>query len=161
MSNFTQFLAEQAEKLRTGQQEVLRTRDEWVAAVDGLTGQIRDWLGSSDPDHVLDVAPEEYELREQRLGTYKIDGLVISLGPRLVRVKPIARYVLGPISDTGAFRVLRSHGRVDLTDGLRKFMIYRLEREPQDRWCIVEEDSHRLEPLDQRAFEAALQSLLE
>ncbi len=40
-------------------------------------------------------------------------------------------------------------------------MIYRTEKDPEDRWSLIEVDSYRIQPLDQLAFEAALQSLLE
>jgi hypothetical protein len=161
MSTLQDFLAEQAEKLKDTQQEALQRRDEWVASVERLNELIRGWLRASDPNHILDVREEPHEIREQGIGFYTVPGLVIALGPRLVRVVPIARNVVGPLSDTGAVHVIRAYGRVDLTDGLSKYLMYRVEREPGDRWSIIEEDRYRLEPLDQRAFEAALQSLLE
>ena len=39
----------------------------------------------------------------------------IELGAREVSIKPIARFVAGPMSSTGAIRILRAYGRVDMT----------------------------------------------
>jgi hypothetical protein len=161
MSTLKDFLAEQAEKLKDTQQEAARRRDEWVASVNRLNEHIRGWLRSSDPEQILEVCEEPHEIREQGIGTYTAPGLVIALGARIVRVVPIARNVVGPLSETGAVHVIRAYGRVDLTDGLSKYLMYRVEKEPEDRWSIIEEDRYRLESLDQRAFEAALQGLLE
>src|SRR4051812_12099208 len=99
MSRLKKFLAEHAEKLKVDQQEALKKRDEWVEAVGRLMEQIRGWLESSDPDHFLEVREETHKISERGIGTYEVSGLVIALGQRLVRVKPIARNVMGPLSD--------------------------------------------------------------
>jgi hypothetical protein len=44
---------------------------------------------------------------------------------------------------------------VDLTDGLQKFMIFRVEKDPEDRWSIIEQDGFRMQEFDQFAFEKA------
>jgi hypothetical protein len=156
------FIAEQAEKLRTEGSQATQKRDEWVAAVDRLNQQIREWLTQADPDHkVLEVRERPYQLREEGIGTYEARGLSISLGPRELRVEPIARNVAGPFSATGVIYVNRAYGRVDLTDGLKKLMIFRVEKDPEDRWSIIEQDGFRMQTFDQSAFEEAFKSLLE
>ena len=50
---------------------------------------------------------------------------------------------------------------MDLTDGLQKFMIFRVEKVPEDRWSIIEQDGFRMRAFDQVAFEEALKALLE
>jgi len=156
------FIAEQAEKLRAEGSRAAQKRDEWVAAVDRLNRQIREWLTQADPDHkFLEVRERPYPLREEGIGAYEVHGLSICLGPREVRVEPIARNVAGPFSATGVIHVNRAYGRVDLTDGLRKFMIFRIEKDPEDRWNIIEQDGFRMQTFDQSAFEEAFKSLLE
>ena len=75
-------------------------------------------------------------------------------------MEPIARYVAGPLSATGVISVNRAYGRVDLTDGLKKFMVFRVDRDPEDRWNIVEQDGFRIQPFDQSTLEEAFKSLL-
>ena len=137
-------------------------RDEWVSAIDRLNQQIRDWLTDSDPDHrFLEVRELPCQLREQGIGTYEARGLLIRVGRLEVRVEPIARYVAGPHSATGVIHVSRAFGRVDLTDGLQKFMIFRVEKDPEDRWSLIEQDGFRLQPFDRSAFEEAFKALLQ
>ncbi len=162
MGSLKDFIAEQAAKLRTEAPQAAQKRDEWVAAVDRLNQQIREWLTQADPDHkVLEVSERPYHLREEGIGAYEVRGLSISLGPREIRVEPVARNVAGPVSATGVIHVIRAYGRVDLTDGLKKFMIFRVETDPEDRWSIIEQDGYRMRSFDQSAFEEAFKSLLE
>jgi hypothetical protein len=156
------FIASQAQKLRNEESQATHKRDEWVGAVDRLNQQIRVWLTYADPDHViLDVRETPYQLREEGIGSYEVRGLMISLGRRELRVEPIARNVAGPLSATGVIHVSRAYGRVDLTDGLQRFMIFRVEKDPEDRWSIIKQDGFRMQAFDQFAFEEAFKALLE
>jgi hypothetical protein len=161
VASLKEFLKEQAENLRTQEPERAKKRDEWVAAVDRLCNRIKEWLDQADPEKVLTVQDRPYEIREEGIGTYKVSGISISLGPRHVDVEPVARNVMGPLSTTGVIYVSRAYGRVDLSNGLEKFMVFRVEKEPEDRWSIIGQDRPLMELLDQSTFEAALQSLLE
>ncbi|HKI17572.1 MAG TPA: hypothetical protein VKA15_06815, partial [Isosphaeraceae bacterium] len=162
MGSLKDFIAEQAEKLRPEEPQAVRKRDEWVGAVDRLNQQVREWLTQADPDHkVLEVRERPYQLREEGIGTYEARGLSISVGRREVRVEPIARNIAGPLSATGVIHVNRAYGRVDLSDGLKKFMIFRVEKDPEVRWNIIEQDGFHMQTLDQATFEEAFKSLLE
>jgi hypothetical protein len=162
VESLKEFIASQAQKLRNEESQAVDKRNEWVAAVDRLNQQIMAWLTSADPDHaILDVRETPYQLREEGIGSYLARGLIISAGRRELRVKPIARNVAGPLSSTGVIHVSRAYGRVDLTDGLQKFMIFRVQRDPDDRWSIIEQDGFRMQPFDQLAFEQAFKTLLE
>jgi len=161
MGSLKDFIAEQAERLRADEPEAVKKRDEWVGAVDRLNRRVRDWLDQADPDHkFIQVHGRLYQLREEGIGAYEARGLSIGIGPREIRLVPIARYVAGPLSATGVIHVNRAYGRVDLTDGLNKFLIFRVEKEPQDRWSIIEQDSFRTQTFDEAAFEEAFKSLL-
>jgi hypothetical protein len=161
VGSLKEFLARQAETLPTQASAAAKKRDEWAAAVDRLTVQMRDWLQQADAAHVLSIEDLPFSIREEGIGAYEVHGLAIRLGPREVRVEPVARFVAGPLSMTGRAFIPRAFGRVDLTDGLRKFILFRVEKEPTDRWNIVTPDGYEIRPFDQSSFEAALQSLLE
>src|SRR5436190_1422248 len=99
-------------------------RDEWVTAVGRLIEQLRSWLTESDPAGVLDVVPIEIERTEQALGIYTVPGLKISLGEAAVQVVPVGRNVVGIVGPQGDVGI-RAEGRVDITDGVRRFILYR------------------------------------
>jgi hypothetical protein len=161
VASLKEFLASEAEKLRSEQTEALTQRREWIAAVDRLLARIKDWLADADTQQVLMIEEAPLRLSEQGLGTYEIPSLTIGLGTREVRIKPIARFVATPMRSTGVILVPRVHGRVDMTDGLDKYLIFRVETDPQDRWSIIKQESSRLEPFDEDAFAAALKGLLQ
>ena len=161
MASLKEFLESEAEKLRSEQAEALTKREEWIAAVGRLVAQIKDWLGQADTKRILMIEEAPLRLSEQGLGTYEIPGLTIGLGPREVRIRPVARYVATPLRSSGVIFVPRVHGRVDMTNGLDKYLIFRVEMEPRDRWSIIEQDSSLLEPFDQDSFASALKGLLE
>ena len=40
-------------------------------------------------------------------------------------------------------------------------MIFRVEKDPEDRWSIIEQDGYRMLTFDQSAFEEVFKNLLE
>ena len=68
---------------------------------------------------------------------------------------------LAPLRRQVSSRLVRAYGRVDLTNGLTKYMIFRVATDPEDRWNIIEQDGLQLRTLDQSSFEDAFKSLLE
>jgi hypothetical protein len=156
-----EFLAEQAETLKGEIQKAVAIRDEWVSSVGRLIDQVREWLDSSDPDKVLEVNRWSFERREEGIGSYMIDGLTIILGRRIVRVEPVARFVAGPQAFTGVVEMLDAKGRVDLTNGLQVFSLYRSSSGENEQWFIVDRDRWKIDRLDRETFEAAVQSLLQ
>jgi hypothetical protein len=162
VESLKEFIESQAEKLRHEESQAARKRNEWVAAVDRLNQQIITWLTFADPDQaILKVSETPYHLREEGIGSYEAHGLLITVGRRALRLEPVARNVVGPLSSTGVIHVSRAYGRVDLTDGLQKYMIFRVEKDPEDRWSIVEQDGFRMRAFEQVAFEEAFKALLE
>jgi hypothetical protein len=161
VASLKEFLASEAEKLRSEQSEGLTKREEWIAAVDRLLGQIKDWLGQADTKQILMIDESPLRLREQGIGTFEMPSLTIGLGPREVHVKPVARHALAPLRSSDMTHLPRAYGRVDMTNGLDRYMIFRTEREPEDRWTIVEQNGPLVKPFDQYSFESAFQSLLE
>ena len=161
MASLKEFLAEQAEILKNEPSRATATRDEWVAAVGRLIAQARDWIAEADPGHVLAIEERTVAIREEMIGSYEVPALTIILGVRSARVEPIARGVAGPLARGGEIHARRAFGRVDLTNGLEKYLIYRKEKEPVDRWLIVKQEGYLIRDFDRDSFEAALQSLFE
>jgi hypothetical protein len=161
VASLKEFLAGEAEKLRTEQSEAMKTRDEWISSVDRLFAQIKDWLQQADEGRILMIQEASFPISEQGIGTYEIPSLTMGVGMREVRVRPVARFVAAPLRSSGTIYIPRAYGRVDMSNGLDKFMIFRTEKDPIDHWTITGQDSYQVDRFDRNAFESAFKSLLE
>ncbi|WP_074306921.1 hypothetical protein [Singulisphaera sp. GP187] len=160
MSSLKEFLKKQAQEQSASADEREAARDEWVEAVDRLVTRLTDWLREADSDTVLKIEPTVHRIREPRLGSYEAKGLLITLGAREIGLVPVARYSIGSIVGDAHGETIR-HGRLDLTNIEKKYMLYRGKREQEDFWVIVDDRDYAAKPLDQTSFEAAIQSMLE
>src|SRR5579885_289108 len=148
--SFRDFLEEKA---REGNEVTRRQqRQEWVDAVNRLVSQLSQWLTEADPKGVLEVERVEFRKAEEEIGSYQVPGLDIRLGCTAgVRIMPVGRNVVGSVAFRGAVG-MPAEGRVDLTDGFRKYTLYR-PLEGGERWHVVD-DRYNIAPLDQARFEA-------
>jgi hypothetical protein len=113
VASLKEFLAVEGHKLRNEHSDAITKRKEWIAAVDRLLAQIKDWIQQADPEQILMLQETSHQLPERMIGTYEVHGLSIGVGLRELRVTPVARYVAGPMSSTGT---IRAYGRVDFTN---------------------------------------------
>jgi hypothetical protein len=156
MATFQAFLEQLAQ--RHHEPERRQRREEWIAAVGRLMAQIRAWLSESDPNRLLDILSLTVEKWEPSLGRCELPSLRIGVGEKAVRVDPIGRDALG-------FLKLRQQaemsvaGRVDITDGIRGYILYRALPEGKEIWYALDE---RFEAaiLDRSRLEQILQDLL-
>ena len=95
------------------------------------------------------------------MGVYLVPSLQIRLEAQEVRVDPIARNALGPVWLEGAIHTGKSFGRVDLTNGAEKYLIFRVAVDPEDRWAIVDKDAYVPRELNRQSFDLAMQNLLQ
>jgi hypothetical protein len=154
---FREFLQEKAAEEH--QPERRQRREEWIAAVTQLMRDIRAWLAESDPDGILDVVPITVQVAEPALGYYDAPALKIGVGNhRAVHVQPVGRDALGLVGrhlETG----VRAEGRVDVTRGVDKYILYRVFQDGQPRWYAL--DAYfKATPLDRTRLEEILQDLL-
>jgi hypothetical protein len=156
-----EFLAERAEIERSRADEKRAIQQEWRESLYRLVQQIQEWLVDSDPGHLLEIEESYHELREVNVGVYTAPGLVIRDEAREVRIVPIARMVVGPLLADGGVRMNRAFGRVDMTDGGEKFMLFRSQKDPSDEWVIVDDREYVVRKFDRQSFEEAMQRLLE
>jgi hypothetical protein len=161
VASLKEFLASEADKLRSEQTEAVSKREEWIASVERLIAEMKEWLGQADTERVLMIDESPIRVSERGLGTYEVPALTIGLGTREVRVKPVARVVSAPLRVTAVLQVSRAYGRVDMTNGLDSYLIFRVGKEATDRWMIVEQNGPKTDSFDRASFESALKSLLE
>jgi hypothetical protein len=153
---FQDFLSTVAEN--QGSKDRHQRREEWVAAVRRLVERLRDWLAESDPRKLLDVVPLSLERAEPSLGVYEVPGLKISAGDASVQIVPVGRNAVGIVGLPGDGG-LPAEGRVDVTDGARRYILYRTLKDGQESWYVVDE-RFRATPLDRGRLEEVLQDLL-
>jgi hypothetical protein len=161
MKTLEEFLHERAEIERGRADEKTAVQQEWIGAVRRLLDQMTAWLREADQDHLLEIEETSHTLREFHAGVYTAPGLVIRLDARQVQAIPTASRAVGPYLENGEIRVRTGFGQVNLTDGGRKFRLYRSHREPADEWVVMENDRREVKRLDRQAFEEVMQSLLQ
>lgn len=168
--SFREFLKAKAEEY--GVRDRHRLRDEWLAAVNQLLAQLQEWLQQADPEGLLDIIRYKVARTEQGLGTYDAPAMKIRFGPGEVDVVPMSRGLkppnfpaaTGPRSSSSTpgsptFSPPSYGGRVDLTDGYRKYNLYRNRSGLHDVW-EVPDDGGGLNELTSGLFEQIVQDLL-
>jgi hypothetical protein len=163
-TTFQEFLRQKAEG--TSSRDRIRHRDEWLGALNRLFDLIRNFLREADPDDLLEIVPYEVQRVEDRLGVYDAPAMKIRLGTDAVDLLPVGRFSIGHLSVHTLRRFQEENGvgetpagRVDITDGERKYLLLRSMQGDQDRWFAVDEYS-RAALLDRKHLEAILQDLL-
>jgi hypothetical protein len=158
-TSFTEFLREQAEKRKAELSERKAILDEWTESLKQLYSKMREWLRSSDPDGILVVKDETWDAEEEGLGKYKVPCLDIRGLGRWIGIVPKARYTVATAHPPQKTTPERAAGRVDITNEVRRYILYRFRGEEGDTW-LVDDQKNPLRILDQPAFEAALMSYL-
>ena len=158
-TTFKEFLREQAAKEAAQGAKAKDVIDEWRAAVESLFRQVRAWLAESDPDGVIEVKQQQHEVREPGLGRYQVPRLDLRAFGNWIGIIPKARRTVGAATPPQKTTPERAIGRVDITNELRRYILYRFRDGARDVWMIDDLNSEP-KPLDQEAFERALMSYL-
>jgi hypothetical protein len=155
MTSFQEFLHKKAEE--QDQPSRRERRDEWIAAVNRLITQIDTWLREADPAGILDLIDIDFDKAESALGRYKINGLKIVVGDLSAQVVPVAGKVVGSswVQGDGA----QLAGRVDITNGIKKYIVMRVIKDGVETW-EVRDEKFGAAPLDRARLESILQDLL-
>jgi len=157
---FREFLRQQAEKHRAEVQAGKATVDEWRATIEQLFTRLREWIRESDPESVIEIEETHQDITERGLGRYRVPRLNLSAFGKWVSIIPKARQTVGTARPPQKSVPERAAGRVDMTDELRRYVLYRFREDSRDTWVI--DDLHsEPKPLDKEAFEQALMSYLQ
>jgi hypothetical protein len=144
MKTLKEFLHERAEIERGHADEKKVIQQEWIGSIHRL----------------VEIEEKWRKLREIDVGVYTAPGLVIRLEAQEVRVIPVARMVVGPDLSNGLIRADRAIGRLDLTDGDKRFLLFRSRNHPVDEWVVLEDEGYTFKRFDRQVLEEAMQSLL-
>lgn len=135
--------------------EIIET---WRASVLWLEQRVSDWLVEYEKDGTLSFSWEGFVLQEELLGSYQSQGLNIHVGPITIRIRPVARIIIGGVGRVDMYREGRPSDE-------ERVLFVRLNAEKTDVWALRRPKasvtrSPDLEPLTKSTFEAALELLL-
>lgn len=117
-------------------------------------------MKESDPQAVIEIDEKQQEITEPGLGRYYIPRLNLRAFGKWIAIIPKARNTVGTAKPPQRSAPERAAGRVDITDELRRYVLYRFPEDGHDLWLIDDLESEP-KPLDQEAFENALMSYLQ
>jgi hypothetical protein len=175
---FTELLRKLAAEKGAEAERGKATVDEWRSAIERLFAQMRAWLRESDPEGVIEIEEGQQEIMEPSLGRYRVPRLHLRAFGKWIGVIPKARNTVGTATPPQKSAPQRAAGRVDITDELRRYVLYRFQEDGRDVWMIDGLEHYydasekpwpghvsyvpRSEPrpFDQEAFERALMSYL-
>ena len=132
---------------------------EWRQAVDRLYTQLEAWLVTSDPEGIIRPERDLIEVKEPGLGRYSISRLNLQAFGTWVGLIPKARKTgkRAPPQQQGAPE--QATGRVDITDEIRRYVLYRFPDGTGERWFVDDTAANTdLQPLTAARFEALLLS---
>ncbi len=156
MSTLREFLAD---KVRQADHPAGRQkRDEWVQALQSLQSSLRTWLRQADPNGLLHVGVFDVERIEEGIGYYAAPGLEIRFMGDKIRVVPVGRGVMAPVSMGPLADFVQ--GRVDVADGFDKRILYRVVKDDEETWHIASASRKPSVPLTQESFEQMIRELL-
>jgi hypothetical protein len=156
---FQDFLRQKADKYRAEVQSGKATVEEWRAAIERLFGQLRAWLKESDPEGIIEVEESHQDLTEPGLGRYRVPRLNLRAFDKWIGIIPKARNTVGTAHPPQKSAPQRAAGRVDITDELRRYVLYRSQEDGHEVWLIDDLESGQ-KLLDREVFERALMSYL-
>jgi hypothetical protein len=156
---FRDFLRQQAEKHQAEARAGKAIVDEWRDAVERLFSQMREWLKEDDPEGVIQIEEGQEEITEPGLGRYRVPRLDLRAFGKWIGIIPKARKTVGTAKPPQQATPQRAAGRVDITDELRRYVLYRIQENGRDVWLIDDLASGQ-RPLDQGTLEKALMSYL-
>ncbi len=123
-----------------------KEKEDWIASVDALYKKIERWLKQAQDEDLLKIQYEDEELSEERLGSYKIRSMHIDSEFIRVKIRPVARIVIG------------GKGRLDMICGSKKMMIVRSD----DKWKFaIRTPKFESWPLNKKSFTEILQEMME
>jgi hypothetical protein len=175
---FKQFLQEKAPKYLAQAEAGRAEIEEWRDAINRLYSKFREWLNQAAPQGVIEIKESDQEINEPGLGRYCVPRLDLRVLGTWIGIIPKARRTVGTAKPPRKGAPERADGRIDITDEVRRYVLYRFRNGDDSDWVIdgldhphdVSEETlaarvqfvprYDPQPLDQEAFERALMSYL-
>jgi hypothetical protein len=131
--------------------------EEWQSAVDRLFTQLEGWLDAADPEGIIRRERSQIEVTEPGLGRYPISRLNLRAFGEWVGLIPKARKTVKRAAPQQKGAPEQATGRVDVTDEIRRYVLYRFGLGTEERWFIDDTATNtELQPLTAERLESAL-----
>lgn len=158
-TDFRDFPRQQAEKyqaeITAGKTDV----EDWRTAIERLFAQMRSWLKESDAQGFIEIKESPQNITEPGLGRYQIPRLDLYTFRQWIGIIPKALRTMASAKPPRKSAPERADGRVDITDEVRRYILYRFREDGQDVWMIDDMESEP-KPFDRETFENVLMSYL-
>jgi hypothetical protein len=153
MPGFKEWLQQKADA--SPEEQRRRKLQDWKDAYDTLIHRIRQWLEEDGAGQIKFSGENVVSKVEEGLGPYRFQTLKIVVGDDSIEVVPIARNVIAHLGDPS----LRAAGRVDITNGVRNYALYRVVRDGESVWYVVN-DSNAEGELSKDKLETIMMDLM-
>jgi hypothetical protein len=121
-------------------------KQEWLTALNDLYGLVKSWLQPLENDGTVRYPPAHITIREDHIGTYKVDVLTILIGKQRIAFHPKGTLIIG------------ADGRVDVR-GQRAVRTLILS---DGEWVVVERTPQlRTFPFNEDSFQDLLREIME
>jgi hypothetical protein len=158
VTTFSEFLRQKAENYEVEAAKNKEIVSEWQEAIVKLFTQLRTWLAASDPGKILKIDEEQTDVTEPRLGRYKVPRLEIRALGKWIGIIPKARKTVKTARPPQSSAPERATGRVDITDEVTRYVLYRFLEDGKEKWIIEGPGPGDPRDLTQQVFEDALMS---
>jgi hypothetical protein len=156
-TSLREFLKEKAATYAAESEKNRRVIEEWQVAVERLFTQLEEWLAAADPEGIIRRERSQIEVTEPGLGRYAISRLNLRAFGKWVGLIPKARKTVKRAAPQQKGAPDQATGRVDITDEIRRYVLYRFTRGTDDQWFMDDTAANtELQPLTAERFEAAL-----
>jgi hypothetical protein len=159
-ASLREFLKEKAEEIASDQSKNNQLIAEWQVAVNRLIETAEKWLIAADPNGLIRRERKSIEINEPRFGRYGTKSLNLECLGKWVGVIPKARKTVKRAAPQQDGAPEKATGRVDITDEIRRYVLYRFGEGPdEERWFIEDSATNApMQPLTEERFESALLS---
>ena len=154
-STLGELLEKKAESYRSEAEQNKLIIDDWSEAISRLHSDIKGWLSASDPKGILKIEEKHTDIVEPNVGTYVAPRLDFQAFGKWVGLIPKALRTIKSARPPRADAPVRATGRVDLTDELVRYVLYRFTDTDGDSW-FIEGPNDGLQALTRERFEQAL-----
>ena len=145
MDDLAKKLEEQRKQQGTNRLDAEKQKTEWLANLQDLLGQIRQWLDPLSVKELVTIVDGQMELDEPLVGRYSAPALTIRGQGWSVDVRPAGRFIIG------------ARGRVDLVCGARSLMLLLMK----DGWvtAVRKDRGFDYHPLSEEAFAEVVEEI--
>jgi hypothetical protein len=130
----------------------------WQKRTNELYEQIRGWFQPLIDEKIVEFKLNTAELREERIGTYSIDALTLSIDACDLDVVPVGTIVIGGF---GRADVTGRAGRAMLILAATDDKLPMPDRRNTAQWCLVRPDDRaKLAPISEEIFKQIFTDLM-